>query len=156
MGGANFRMKVFNKQTGDTIVEVMIAIVVMSGVLGASFAISNKAAKGTQANHERFQAQMYANQQAEWIKAYATTNRDTLLANTVAFCMTSPTNIVKPIPSDGTCTKDSLYKITITPAVMSEYIGSGSNTNNTFYIRVIWDSLTSASGEDQLELVYGL
>jgi hypothetical protein len=39
---------------------------------------------------------------------------------------------------------------------MDKYIGSGgSDEYNTFFIRVIWDSLANG-GQDQLELVYGI
>jgi hypothetical protein len=60
------------------------------------------------------------------------------------------------VSSDARCTKESLYEITITPQQMDKYIGSGgSDEYNTFFIRVIWDSLANG-GQDQLELVYGI
>lgn len=74
-------MKFFKSQAGDTIIEVMMAILVMSGVLGATFAVSNRSLKSTQANHERFQAQMYANQQAEWIKVFSANNKADITTN---------------------------------------------------------------------------
>jgi len=147
------------KQVGDTIIEVMIAIVVMSGVLGAAFAISNKSSKTTQANHERYQAQMYANQQAEWIKSYAADNRATLTGLTVApgvtYCMVDATT-APVLSSDNRCVIDSLYHIKFTPKQMPGNIGGPTDdTTNTYTINVSWDSLTSG-GTDQVELIYGI
>ena len=147
-------MKFFKSQTGDTIIEVMMAIVVMSGVLGATFAVSNRSLKSTQANHERFQAQMYANQQAEWIKVYSANNRQGLTTNAATvFCMNGSASLVAD--TNASCTKESLYKISITPKQMSKDFSGGANEYNTFFIRVTWDSLANGK-QDQLELVYGI
>jgi prepilin-type N-terminal cleavage/methylation domain-containing protein len=147
---------ILRKQRGDTIIEVMIAIAIVSGVLGATFAISNKALRTTQANHERFQAQMFANQQAEWIKTYSIENRATLLANTTDFCMVDAATLVSS--TDTRCTLQTLYKITITPKATPQYIDTASATvgSNTYYIHIDWDSLSNLSSTDQLELVYGI
>lgn len=143
------------KQSGDTIIEVMIAIAIVSGVLGATFAISNKAFRSTQANHERFQAQMFANQQAEWIKSYSVDNSAALLANGSTFCMVDAATFVAS--SDSRCTLQSLYVITVTPKAMPQNIdGTGGSVNNTYFIHVQWDSLSNLSSTDQLELVYGI
>lgn len=53
---------------GDTIVEVMIAIVVLGAALGAAFSISNRSVIQTQNNHERYQIQLWMNEQAELIR----------------------------------------------------------------------------------------
>jgi|GEM_PF-887133 len=61
---------------GDTLVEVMIAVAILSMVLAASYTLSSHAARLGQSAKERTQAVAYAQQQAEIIQAYA--NRDWL------------------------------------------------------------------------------
>lgn len=151
--------KLLNKQTGDTIIEVLIAIVMISGVLGATFAIANRSQKTTQANHERYQAQLLANQQAEWLKARSNTARASLTALDLAkkYCAKNTKDIVEITTANpDICKFNDLYYITITPKQNDKYI-SGSPPGvetNTFFIKVEWDSLTG--GTDKVELVYGI
>jgi Tfp pilus assembly protein PilV len=144
--------KKYSKQAGDTIIEVMIAITILGGVLGATFAIANRSLKATQANHERYQAQLIANEQAEWVRIFTTdtANKSTLLTSSATFCMTSAS-----VKQAAPCTND-LYQVTITPKQMSKTTdGSGTLEYNTYYIEVVWDSL-SRNGQDKVELVYGI
>jgi len=146
-------------QTGDTIVEVMMAVVILSGILGGTFAISNKSQKTTQANHERYQAQLYANQQAEWIKQASADQRDSFIAKFTGdqtFCMNGTTVILNEA-SDVNCNnKDGRYKIVITASKDCKYIKSPcvKDTYDNYFITVSWDSL--AGGTDTVGLAYGI
>lgn len=151
--------KIFNKQTGDTIVEVMIAIVMIGGVLGATFAIANRSQKTTQANHERYQAQLLANQQAEWLKARSNTARTELTTLDLAkkYCAKNTTTIDEiTTAKPDICKFNDLYYITIMPEQNPKYINGDESIKetNTFYIKVEWDGLTG--GKDKVELVYGI
>lgn len=157
----NFSNKTTNSQIGDTIIEVMIAIMVIGGVLAATFAISNRAQKGALLNNERYQAQMLANQQAERIKLYSATvqGRANLygLAADTTICFTSSSAYIS-----GSCSNiDDKYTITVTPKKHSKYITNDppGDVTNTFYIKVVWDSLisnASADGKENVEIVYGI
>lgn len=161
-------MHITKNQMGDTIVEVMIAMAIISGVLGATFAVANRSQRATQANHERYQAQLYANEQAEWIKAMSSTDilaRQTFITTVSAathtnFCMVNSSTIkaiadITAIPAE--CQKEGLYDIVITRATMTKNIdGTGAAENNTYYIKVQWDSLVKTDGKDKVEIVYGI
>ena len=69
------------RHSGDTIVEVLIAITVLSMALGTGFAIVSQSNKGLQANKEQFQAQQLANQQVEYLRASTAGMRNTFSSN---------------------------------------------------------------------------
>ncbi|MFO0881869.1 MAG: prepilin-type N-terminal cleavage/methylation domain-containing protein [Candidatus Saccharimonadales bacterium] len=145
-------------QKGDTIIEVMMALVILSAVLGGTFAVAQRSKTSAQANHERYQAQMYANEQAEWIRQASAANRSTFMgkfsASDTVFCMESSTS-VQLDESQPACTKDGLYKVTVKAVTSCSYItGTCSNVYNNYYIKVSWDSLKG--GTDTVELVYGI
>jgi prepilin-type N-terminal cleavage/methylation domain-containing protein len=143
-------MRILRKQRGDTIVEVMIAIVILGSALGAAFAIANRSTISTQANHERTQAQLYANEQAEFIKAFSAEDRANITsinpgaANT--FCMTDASS------TSASCTK-GIYTITVRPEKQGPITADNSDT---YFILVEWDSLVNKNTRDRVELVYGL
>lgn len=62
-------MRKLKNNMGDTIVEVLIAITVLSMALGIGFATIGRSNAGLQANKEQFQAQQVANQQVEFLRA---------------------------------------------------------------------------------------
>ena len=63
-------------QKGETIVEVLICIAVLSLGFGSSFLLSNHATKTAASNGYYYQAQLYANQQITLLHLYATGNSD--------------------------------------------------------------------------------
>lgn len=154
------------KQAGETIIEVLIAITVLSATLGAAFAIAGKSQKTVQANQERYQAQLYANQQADLMKLGNAENliSGAYLLSSNYFCMYTETDISTGLPkvkisslTDRTslvaeCKKTSdsglVYEIAVTHAV-------GSNAK--FVITVEWDSLINkGTAKDIVRLVYGI
>jgi type II secretory pathway pseudopilin PulG len=154
------------KQSGETIIEVLIAVAVMSGTLAGAFAIATKSQSTVQANQERYQAQLFANQQADLMKL---ANAEGLVSgayiNTSSyFCMytTNVSGVVKVnitgltsrATLDANCKIDSgsgfSYEVFITSA-------TASAGNQKYLITVEWDSLVnSTSGKDTVRLVYGI
>lgn len=57
-----------NSQRGDTIVEVLIAIAIVSLVLTTAYVITNKNTRAIQANQERVQAQHLVESQIELLR----------------------------------------------------------------------------------------
>ncbi len=144
---------------GDTIVEVMMAIVILSGVLGGTFAVASRAQRSTQANHERYQAQLYANQQAEWIKQASAADRSAFVSKFTSdkvFCMTD-VSTVQMDETNAACKKDNLFTVTVTASQNCNYIKTGcsKNTYDDFYVRVTWSSLVNNTG-DEIGLIYGI
>ena len=61
------------RQKGDTIVEVLIAITVLAFALGTGYATANRSTLAIQSNKERYQAQLLANKQVEFLRAASNT-----------------------------------------------------------------------------------
>lgn len=150
-------MNDFMKQKGETIVEVMLAIVVIASVVGGAFAIANRSNTTIQTNKERYQAQLYANGQADALKIFASLpiNKANLDARPVdsLFCLglndETPRNYAIYDSTNGKCRKivgGANYIISI------EQTGAASGT---YVISISWDSLINKNG-DRVQLVYGI
>ena len=62
------------KQRGDTIVEVLMVVAVISGVLGTAYAITNRSVKSNQLSQERGQAVKVAETQIEQLRTFKLTD----------------------------------------------------------------------------------
>lgn len=122
-------IKRFN-QRGDTIVEVLIAIAVISSVLGTSYAIVNRNSKSYQQVSERTEALKLAEDQLEQLRGGITVPAGD-------FCVL-PGGEVK-IYSASSCTFNSRYEIRITPGPV-------------FNVHVEWDGINGTT--DKLDLKY--
>lgn len=144
---------------GDTIVEVMIAIIVLGAALGGAFAISNASQKRAQANYERYQGQLYVNQQAELLKSQYNSiiqdqgiaARDTFKSNATyqLGCFDSSGDWVTSVP----CIIDGRYNMTVTRVTTA-----GGVNPITYTIVAEWDAIgdDANGGRDKVELLYGL
>jgi hypothetical protein len=143
-----------NGQKGETIVEVFLSIAVLTAALGFAFAITNKSTLKTQDNHERYQAQLYANGQAELLR------RDYSKAiEKPTFSRGSYTPGSQGVPNlcwpdcSGVNKVDNLYTINI-----SRITGAGSIVSlpdQTYRIVVSWESIAGGK-TNSTELIYGL
>jgi type II secretory pathway pseudopilin PulG len=128
-------MSLANKltQRGDTIVEVLIAVTVVSTVLVAAISISNKSLQQIRMAQERTEAQKIAQQSVEKIGKMVITDKATLITpNSVSpFCIPPTLYVVRP-PTDPACTT-GIYK-----SVISR---TGTPDLPTFNITVSWPSL---------------
>lgn len=152
-------------RAGDTIVEVMIAVIVLGAALGAAIAIATKSQKQSQANHEYHQAQLLANQQAEYlltafnaalassVENYSDTRDDFYTSHSSSFCYKDGVKNPAPSPDCEKTDGGAEYKISVDAA-----ISAIPTDPNKFVIKVQWDSLTpsTASDQDNVELIYAL
>lgn len=124
-------------QSGDTIVEVLIAIAVSSAVLGSSYAIVSRTIKSQQQTSEHTDALNLAESQLELlrqrVKAGGTTSSD--------FCF-RPTGTYQS-PSSAAC------KLA---APNDRYQPRITKSGDTFKIAVSWDG--THGGTDNIELLY--
>jgi Tfp pilus assembly protein PilV len=160
-------MSLMRSQKGETIIEVLIAIMVMSAALAGAFAVSSRSQRTVQSNQERYQAQLIANQQADLIKlAQADDGKKTLLNtytnSTRVFCMNASgaiESLTVTTALDPQCLvpygspKAFDYKVMVQPIQSNPGVG---NPVDTFVITIEWDSLSSASGTDNLRLIYAI
>ncbi len=89
-----------DNQRGDTIVEVLIAIAVISLVLGGAYVTTNRSLQATRAAQERVNALKLAEAQIEQIKAMAANNATVLFGTTTSspFCISKATGL--PVADD--------------------------------------------------------
>lgn len=127
-------------QLGDTIVEVMIAVLVLSLTIGGAYAIATRSLKASRQAQERGEAVKLAESQIENIKSQAAAGNGAVFA-TQNFCF-------NPGITTSNCQFSSLYNVNIT----SNTAGLDSN-RHLFTVTVNWDSL-SFQGRNQLTMYY--
>lgn len=127
---------------GDTIVEVMLAIAIVSAVLGGAFISVNRSLRGTQQSQERGEAVKLVEGQLERLKEAANDPSKQIFtaASPNPFCLDDNLNRQAPC-AQGT---DNRYTISI------QRVASGEAT--TFTARAVWDRL--GGGQDQVVIVY--
>lgn len=123
--------------SGDTIVEVLVAIAVVSLVLAGAFTSTRRSANATRSAQEQGEALKIAESQVEQIKIGVETGTPPVAAATPPFCISGTST-----PAAGTAAcKTGLYQITITkPAV------------GTYATKITWDRL--GGGANSVELDY--
>ena len=144
-------------QAGDTIVEVLISVTVLAFALGTGYATVSKSNQTMQANKERYQAQLVANQQVEYLRAWIHDNKariitadtcikDDVLKNGTAQCQFSDLNA-------STSAAGATYTVLISP-VSALPSCVPTSTYCTYKIDVTWDSLKG--GTERVVLYYGV
>lgn len=149
-------------ETGDTIVEVLIAIAVLSVVLGGAFAIANRSLTNITKAQEHTTALKYAEQQIERIKQLADGNNglDSLGGNIFGPSPASPYCVIingsnkLQIVNGNQCKfgiSPVLYNASVTPTATPV---SGSTHSYNFVVKVTWPGING--GTDNVELNYRL
>jgi type II secretory pathway pseudopilin PulG len=153
---------------GDTIVEVLVAIVVVSGTLGTAFSTMNSGTQGTRAAHERAEALKLVETQVELLKA-AHENRNANVNGRVnAFCLEDDTSGIIVHESfstpqsvgsldgqdlsdyDANCRDNSIpagYNLSISEA------SSGGPDAGKYTVRARWENINGRT-RDQIEIKY--
>lgn len=119
---------------GDTIVEVLIAIAVVSLVLAAAFTSTRRSASATRTAQEHGEALKLAESQVEQIKVAS--EKGEVLPN--SFCFDG--GVAKPLPEPACTTGTVAYRQSITKA------------GNDYVVIVQWDGLSG--GTNNVELDY--
>lgn len=128
---------------GDTIIEVLLAITVVSAVLGGAYVSANRSVNAGRQAQERAEATKYVEKQIESLKAVASSPSVNIYDGVPSqFCITGAlleVNATSPQCRQGT---DSRYQISV------ERTGP-----NTFKIRNQWDRV-GGGGTEQIEMFY--
>jgi len=135
-------------ERGDTLVEVLIAIAVISLILGGAFVMTNRSLQGTRDAQERVNATKLVEGQIEQIKNLAAIDSEDLFAATGSFCIDSTGTVVaastagcRVDSSGGTPTEEPIYSLAIT------------RSGNTFTVRNTWADIRG-SGQNNVEMKY--
>ncbi|MEZ6330546.1 MAG: hypothetical protein R3B12_00800 [Candidatus Saccharimonadales bacterium] len=151
--------------SGDTIVEVLIAITVLSFALGLSFATVSRSNAGLQANKEQYQAQQLANQQVEYIRASDAGSNGGLTRNNFASgSFTCLKNVAGKLEVQADC-KDismggaNIYAIEIScvdqaTKAIGAICSTNKTTNSVYSIVVTWANVKGT--QSKLELQYAM
>lgn len=147
------RIKKIN-QVGDTIIEVLIAIALLSVVLGGAYAISNKSFTDIRQAQEHTEALKYAESQAEGLKQLADGNGSDsagisiFTTGILPFCLVAGSGLTINTASAGACMPPGAggsYNISISriPVTSSSF---------SFKIAVNWNGIHG--GTDNVTLIY--
>lgn len=139
------------RQRGDTLVEVLIAIAVVSMVLGGAYAVTNRSLLATRAAQERAIALKLAESQVERIKGIMATNPDSVMTMTGDFCIAANTGL--PVASTNSAclvdTDGNPAPSSVQPAFRIVVNRSG----NTFTVTEGWEDVNGKQ-TDSLQLRY--
>jgi type II secretory pathway pseudopilin PulG len=145
----------FWRQRGDTIVEVIIAVAVISAILAGAFALTNRSSRAVRDAEEHAQALQLLQGQVELLR-YAASKTSLLPSDlSTPFCL-STSAYYQPASSNTQCKlnssnisgqSDSIYSVSI---VKSALASGGATT--TFDLTASWPAL--GSGLDTVYLSY--
>ena len=142
--------KIVKNQRGDTIVEVMVSLIILSLVITSVYAIVSRSLDSGSLASQRTEALSLAQSQVDLL-ANARTNDPTFATDyqsNTPFCINTDgsKNTTAPNNSDKLC--DSFSG--------TQYNVGVSYANNIFTITAQWPSATATGGQDNLNLYYKL
>lgn len=154
-------MKRFQRlnQRGDTIVEVLISIAVVSLILGGAYVTTNKSLKAERGAQERTNATKLVESQIESLKSIAIDDPDALFKNAPTnFCVTPNQQIVAAVQTNNTCRFDTsgANNNTTEPAYFISATLSQTSGVNTVTIKNQWAAIESGSTTDTITMTYRL
>jgi len=142
------------QEVGDTIVEVLIAIAVLSLILTAAFITANNSMKATRDAEEHGQAQALVTGQLEKVKQLATANPTGVFVS-FPFCIDSTLAVID-LSNPANAAKCTLETDGITQAPNGfepAYHLSVSQNANIFIATATWDSATG-HGKANVSMAY--
>jgi type II secretory pathway pseudopilin PulG len=145
--------------SGDTIVEVLIAIVILSLILTGAYVTSNDSLRNIRDAQERIQALGIAQSQAEDLRAESNDvfipsgNNLSYLSPPTSFCFDKNNNFTPfPVSSPvGTC---QFQNIPYTVHIYGLGALSAPATTVTFKIEVTWPSISANTSIDHMDIYY--
>jgi prepilin-type N-terminal cleavage/methylation domain-containing protein len=141
------------RERGDTIVEVLIAIAIVSLILGGAYATTNRSVQTTRAAEERGNALKLAESQVEQLKGLAKSNPSSIFggATPLPFCIATSTGL--PVAaSNNACHVNAAGAPTTAQPIFNLSISRASD-GNTFTVTNQWIDV-SGRITDQLRMIY--
>ena len=132
-------------ETGDTIIEVLIAIVVVSFVLTAAYVTANKNTLINQETQERSQALQLANSQLEFLHTTSLGTHNCFTAAGVAVDAVAGSNNPCTVNADGS---------TDTADTLPEYTIAITHPSTTYTVTISWARLTNNASQASVVLYY--
>jgi type II secretory pathway pseudopilin PulG len=137
------------REAGDTIIEVLIAIAVISVVLGGAYVTTNRSLRATRSAQERGNSLKLAESQMEQLKNLVATNPDAVYGTGVPspFCIQGTTVIN---PSTNNCNLDASGVPTTS---QPRYDVRITRTGDIFTVRNTWIDV-GGNQNAELKLTY--
>jgi len=136
-------------ERGDTIVEVLISIAVISLVMGGAFVMTNRSLQGTRDSQDRVNATKLTESQVELLKNIVATNSDAVFGSgaPASFCISGSATVVTS--SNAACkvgvtgaatTGQPAFQLAITRSgntftVTNSWISTRGNTTNSVQLK---------------------
>ena len=115
-------------QAGDTIVEVIIAVVIVATVLTGAFLVTSRSTRAVRDSEEHAEALQLLQGQVELLRHAAATPGSLPAALNTPFCL-SASAFFQPAGTNPQCTVNNLYSLSITSPVSAPAIGSTTTFN---------------------------
>jgi prepilin-type N-terminal cleavage/methylation domain-containing protein len=146
--------KLFIDRRGDTLVEVIIAMAIVSVVLAGSYAITSRNLSITQGTNERSQAQQLVQKQIELLRVFSQKGGTAIAAGCLTDdgVLTTKCDIAPGNTSAGDTNPDCssyCYTLNISP----QKDASGANIPGIYNVHISWPSLTGTNST--LNMSYG-
>jgi len=140
-------------QSGDTIVEVLIAIAVVTSVLGVVYATMNRNLNIMRDNQERTEASKTAQAQLEALKGLYSANPTAITGqNSNGFCINAATVVTIASKPQGTLAADDLNYSTCTSSFYRYVLRRDALNDKLYTATVRWESF--GSGRSEVVMVY--
>lgn len=140
---------------GDTIVEVLIAIAVISSVVGSAYAITNNSVQSNSLSQQRSKATKVAQTQLEMLKVWTGNITNTPSAfDETKFCFYNDATGMKlerisaPVPTNN----NTDYPVNCRQDGELYMVGISRSTDDIFTAHVNWDGATG--NRDSVSLAY--
>lgn len=157
---ARNQQRTMSRQRGDTLVEVLVAIVVVSTVIGGAYVVSNNSLQSTRATQERSNALKLAQSQLEQLKSLVNTSSAQIFGGSVptSFCLYSNSGTTQvestTVPAqDQYCVVDTSGTYVTSSATQPQYTFVIQRTGNNFQLTESWVDI-SGHLTDSLKLDY--
>lgn len=141
-------MKILKNSRGDTIIEVLIAIVVLTAVFGGAYITANASAKKINDASEKNQALEYAQGEVEDLRARGATDLSGGIPS--QFCYTVPPVTFNSGSVCGFYNSPQGYEAQIQASSSGVCAPTCPDGTDQFVITVYWNGLFSATEKVQL------
>jgi type II secretory pathway pseudopilin PulG len=141
------RITMLRSQRGDTIVEVLISIAVVSLILGGAFVATSRSLNATRDSQERSDGLKLVESQLEQLKGIVADDPSSVFSGAPASYCVSSNAIVNA--TDNACKVNAagVYAAGSTP----QYNLSISRVGNNFTITNTWDSVTGRQAKVEMK-----
>lgn len=144
------------RQAGDTMIEVLISMAIVSTILGGAYVASNKSLLTIRDAQEHVDALKLADGQVELIKA---TPPATAIRNSFCYVLNTSTGTTpQAVPDNGSncilTSKGELAPTGVQPAYKVTVTYNPAPNSLIYTVKVVWDTLTGQMNGGNVTLVY--